>query len=274
MPCGRPVPGLIARASRGEDAAPTDAAPTGHAAATALLLAVLCLAGGLLPEAWLAALSLQPAAVAAGEVWRLWSGHFVHYGPVHAAVNAAAILILILLCKPVSRTAFALAALLVPPLLSLGVLALSPGLLEYRGGSGIASLLMLLALAAQARRAPRIVAALAGLWLLKLGLELSGLGSPWQLLPAGVEPSWPAHLVGLALGLALLAAQWTYAGLPDGEARSGRQNPRQYTFPYASPSPLTPLPEGEGNCSLLPQGEGPGMRVKRFQCPIQPRNAG
>ncbi len=31
-----------------------------------------------------------------------------------------------------------------------------------------------------------------------------------------------------------------------------------------SPSPLTPLPEGEGNCSLLPQGEGPGMRVKRM----------
>lgn len=34
-----------------------------------------------------------------------------------------------------------------------------------------------------------------------------------------------------------------------------------------APSPLPPLPEGEGNSSLPPLGEGPGMREQRIQAP-------
>ena len=182
-----------------------DAAPTGEGAAArhGLLFAAICLAGGLLPESWLAALSLRPEAVAAGEFWRLWSGHWVHFGLAHAAPNALAILVLAL-CLPQPRAGLWPAALLLPPLLGLGILLLSPGLQEYRGASGIASMLMFPALAAQARRAPRLVAAVAGFWLLKLVLEATGMGTPWQTLPPEVALSWPAHLTGVVLGAAVL----------------------------------------------------------------------
>lgn len=173
----------------------------------AIWLAMACLTGALLPESWSGRISLQAAAVGAGEWWRLWTGHFSHYSPWHGMVNAAVILILAsLLSRPFSTRGSAFWLLLALPGLSLAILAISPGQVEYRGASGIASALLLMVLVRQRRTAPRALAVLGALWLFKLGADIAGLSGPWNALPSGVVLSWQAHVSGIGIGLLTLAA--------------------------------------------------------------------
>jgi len=63
---------------------------------------------------------------------------------------------------------------------------------------------------------------------------------------------------------ALVAAILRHVLRPRGEGESIPRSSVGLGTGEVSPSPLTPLPDGEGNFSLLPQGEGQGMRVKRM----------
>lgn len=141
-------------------------------------------------------------AQALREPWRLWTGHLAHHGWEHAAANAVALAVPLLLLPAWERRRAGLALLVLAPLLSL---ALMPdlGTGEYRGASGLACALWALAGLQLARRR---ASAPAGLLLLgalgaKLGAEAI-LGSTllvhagdWQVLPT-------AHLGGALLGLA------------------------------------------------------------------------
>ena len=156
-----------------------------------------------LPPAWQAALALDRGALAAGQWWRLWSGHAVHYGLAHAAVNAAALAALLAWLRP--GGCLALGSLVCLPLLGFAVLWLEPALLQYRGASGVVVWLGTLAWlqAWQARDAGRG-------WLLLLATVLvaklvweswPGRVVPSGSLPEGVSLAWSAHLAGAVLGL-------------------------------------------------------------------------
>ena len=92
-------------------------------------------------------------AILAGELWRLFSGHWVHFSAAHLGCNLAVIAVagLILETGTAARTARLL--LVTPWFISAGLLVCEPQLRCYGGLSGLATAVVVaLALAAFARR--------------------------------------------------------------------------------------------------------------------------
>lgn len=174
------------------------------ATAAALTLALPSLA---------AALVYDRAALLEGQVWRLWTGHLVHFTPVHLAWNLALLVFtggwLERLAPGPTRAFYAGAPLLIGVVL----LALAPDLAQYGGLSGLGAGLTV-GLALRQRNEPSESRGLwhgvLGLVALKVGLE-AWTGTP--LLAEGIRSVPLAHLAGLASALA-----WHLLG-PRGGAR-------------------------------------------------------
>ena len=86
-------------------------------------------------RAWL---SYDRPAIVAGELWRLLSGHFVHLGASHLALNAAALLLIwYLIFASFSRVQWLFVVLVVIVGIDFGLWFLEPQLLWYVGLSGV-----------------------------------------------------------------------------------------------------------------------------------------
>jgi rhomboid family GlyGly-CTERM serine protease len=83
-------------------------------------------------------LILDPHHVLSGQLWRLWTGHLVHFGSSHLFWNLAVFVVTGAWAEILAprRTRYFL--LLAPPLISLVLIVFEPGLLLYGGLSGIA----------------------------------------------------------------------------------------------------------------------------------------
>jgi rhomboid family GlyGly-CTERM serine protease len=170
-----------------------------------LATVTLCLLLACAREPLAKALAWQRGAILHGELWRLWTGHLVHWSASHAAADALALGAAGLLAEPLAGSRrFALVLLGGAAALSLGLLACAPHLETYRGASGLAMLAAALAgvLLWQRHPAWRPALAAAGLLLaIKTWAEAGGLAA-LAALPAGVTVAWQAHLLGALLGLA------------------------------------------------------------------------
>ena len=149
-------------------------------------------------------------AFLAHEPWRLLTGHLVHINWPHATINAAALLIVARLFAPDLSAPRQMVILLSASLMiSLGLAALAPGILWYRGLSGVLHALFfagaakwLLSVQQRTVRALWLPAALfVGGWI-KITLEQpAGDALPYaDWLGAAVVPQ--AHLIGAACGSA------------------------------------------------------------------------
>ncbi len=149
-------------------------------------------------------------ALLASEPWRLLTGHFVHINWPHAAINAAALLIVARLFAPDLTAPRQMVVLLSASLvIGLGLAALVPGILWYRGLSGILHGLFFAGAAkwlfsahSRTLRALWLPAALfVGGWI-KVALEQpAGDALPYaDWLGAAVVPQ--AHLIGATCGSA------------------------------------------------------------------------
>lgn len=152
------------------------------------------------------ALVLDRGMLAAGQAWRLWTGHLVHVDAAHAALNLAALAILAAFAARMRQLGpLLLASLLLMPGISLGLLLTSPELQWYAGLSGLlhgwAAWLLV-------RRGDRV--ALAGL--LVLGLKLAWEALPENTVHAGVPVAIRAHQLGAAGGLLLALASRGWRG--------------------------------------------------------------
>ena len=111
-----------------------------------LLLTAAALVIYVLPGA-ATTLQYDRTAIAAGELWRILSGHWTHHSPSHLFWNILAFLLLAAPCEKLNRFSFyaciTSAAILIP--VALWVTA--PQLLTSRGLSGISSALFALLLA-------------------------------------------------------------------------------------------------------------------------------
>src|SRR5436305_7679206 len=165
---------------------------------TAALVA-LCAAASLVPAA---ALEYDRARVATGEVWRLLTGQLVHWTPRMAIFDLGMLLGLgTWLEVRGDRRLVAAALALGGGLTALAVHALSPDLLVYRGSSGAASALFVLAAVRVAESRDPWTRALAlaavALFLAKAACEsLAGQTRCAGSLPRGVGVGLRGHLGG------------------------------------------------------------------------------
>jgi rhomboid family GlyGly-CTERM serine protease len=150
--------------------------------------------------------------VLAAQPWRLLTGHLVHVGWRHAALNAAAWIAVARLFAAELAPRRQLALFVACGLgTSAALWLLDPPLLWYRGASGVLHGLFaagaLDALLASRRTAQWRLPALllAGLWL-KIGVEQAGAGTLAPAAWLGAAVVTPAHLAGAVSGtLAMLA---------------------------------------------------------------------
>ena len=168
-----------------------------------LLAAASSVATFLWPEAFL----LTREGLADGEVWRLWSGHLVHAGSAHLALDCGAALVLLTLVRPWRYL------LLGAPLLSLAILAVRPDLESYCGLSGLLHGWTILAAALLARDRGL------GTWRVAAGLLVVAVTAKAAYEAAfdvslfttdesmGVPTIREAHLLGAITGLLALAGR-------------------------------------------------------------------
>jgi rhomboid family GlyGly-CTERM serine protease len=169
-----------------------------------LSLVSICLVLGSASEPVAAELAWSRAAILDGELWRLWSGHLVHFSTSHACADILALFGAGMLAERLAGTRrLALVLAGGAAALSLGMLALAPALQEYRGASALVVLAAVLggALAWKHHPASRTVLACAAVgFACKLLWEACAHTAAFTDLPPGVAVAWQAHLLGALLG--------------------------------------------------------------------------
>lgn len=143
-------------------------------------------------------------ALAQGEFWRLWSGHWVHFSPSHLGWNLAVVLVAGTGLEGVRRNGLLRFTLLAPPLLSLLLCWLDPRMHTYGGLSGLATGVVVL-LGLQLRSTctdPWLGFALLLLVAVKLGYEaVPSMSLFVEFSSPGVHSAPLAHAGGAALAL-------------------------------------------------------------------------
>ena len=172
-----------------------------------LTLAVLAL--GLvftvLPESLRTACEYDRHALANGEVWRLWTAHFVHFSARHAGIDLLTLSV-IGICVEHRSGWFLLAGLLIcaPPVLSLALYFGVPDLLVYRGASALCvacGVVLGLVLWHGAPAMRRWLLGVAGAFACKLVYEATLGTTNFSGLEDGVRVAWQAHVLGAAFGI-------------------------------------------------------------------------
>ena len=161
-----------------------------------------------------AVLEFDRHAILAGQVWRLWTGHLVHYSAQHALIDLATALVAGLIATQSFGAPRVLCALaLGAPFISIGLLLTAPDCAHYRGASGLAVLLAVMAGAGlwQQARGNHVAMVRAVLVLLavalavKIAAEAHGFSLGGSDLPPDVTVAWQAHLLGAVAGMAAAA---------------------------------------------------------------------
>ena len=170
----------------------------------------ICLFG--LPALFLAAFpQLAPAfvfdrnAIAAGELWRLWTGHWVHFSSSHLWWNLAALTPIGTWLETERPGLLLRFSIIGAPLLSLGLWFLDPHMLTYGGlsglGTGVVTLLGL-TLCQNHGKTTTTGAIILTLVTLKLGSDItSGTAMLSTFSEPEIRPASPAHLLGTLLAL-------------------------------------------------------------------------
>lgn len=186
-------------------------------ASTGGVIAILCLPALAIQVAGSSAAELlryDREAILAGQLWRLISGHWVHLGWTHLALNLAGLMLLLvgfggLGRLPFRQMLFATAGLMVG--ISIGLLVGNPELEWYVGLSGVLHGLAVLIAVWCLELGTRVVLVV-GL-LLKVGWEqIAGTGSVFGLELGGAV-IFDAHLYGVISAGIILAVGYAYSRL-------------------------------------------------------------
>lgn len=154
-------------------------------------------------------LQYDRASIAAGEIWRLLSGHWVHYCFDHFFWDVLAFAFLALACERRSRSRFLVCVTASAFAISLSVWFWLPGMRAYGGLSGVDSALFALlfmevsseAVGSGKRVQVAVAAACLAGFLLKISFELAtGKNLFVQSLESGTVGVPLAHVAGATVG--------------------------------------------------------------------------
>ena len=180
-----------------------------------LVTGAVALACGVLvfaPAGLIDGLAYDRHAILSGEIWRLWSAHLVHFSAQQAGIDAAVFFIAGSVAeKEIGMRRMAIALALGAPCISLGLLLTVPDLSHYRGASGIAMLVALLAGAALWSGGPlnrMLLALLAFGVVIKTACEAFGISAHLAGLPPDVVVAWQAHVLGAGLAWLMILAHF------------------------------------------------------------------
>jgi rhomboid family GlyGly-CTERM serine protease len=174
-------------------------------------LAILCVALAVVPGAneWL---QFDRSALAEGQWWRIFTGHFTHWSAEHLAWDLLVFVALGLICEPANRPRFVIGLLASSLLIPLTLWVLVPGLQTYRGLSGLDTALFTLLAASALQTSWRegrwrwfIPSAVLLLGLVtKIGFEILTDSTMFvDASSAGFQPVPLAHVIGALVGTLL-----------------------------------------------------------------------
>lgn len=150
-------------------------------------------------------LRYQREAIAEGQLWRVFTGHFVHLNLAHALLNAAGTLMLaVFLSREISARDWWTLTLIAPFTISLGLWFKQPDLLGYVGFSGVLHGLIYFGVLRLLPSAPALAATVLLLLIGRQLWEQTGAYDPEYLramIHGRVMPD--AHLFGALTGLVL-----------------------------------------------------------------------
>ncbi len=154
------------------------------------------------------------AGIAGGELWRLWTGHLVHFSLTHLVYNLAVLVPATWIVETRHRGDVGALLLFAAPAISVALFLVEPGIREFGGASGLSlALVTYLALRGMHGALPlRLVyGSVLGIVCWKLAAESLGGWSlrDWQV-ESGFTPLPLSHLVGAATGAALGAWRFRY----------------------------------------------------------------
>lgn len=179
------------------------------------------------------ALAWDRRALLAGQAWRWFTGHWVHFSPGHLLADAIALLAASACLRPGDQAALwkalALSLCAIPGV----ILLLDPATARYGGLSGLAMAAWALAATrlCQARGPARLVGAgLASGCAAKIVLEWASGSAMWGQAMGNAVPCIPAHLAGVACGVvvALRPSAATPRAVPCAAAQRRMATPRGF----------------------------------------------
>jgi len=156
-------------------------------------------------------------AILAGQLWRLLTGHLVHLGGSHLAMNLVGLALIWMLFGRLMSTAAWLATLLTSALtVSLGLLIFNPGLMWYVGLSGVLHGMFLAGAILSIVSGYRAEILLLGFIVAKLAWEQWVGPLPGSAEVAGGDVVVDAHLYGAIAGVvvAFVIVLWRRRGAP------------------------------------------------------------
>ena len=176
-----------------------------------LSLGIICFVFAMIPQSGPFAYDRQ--AILRGELWRLWTGHMVHFSQPQLLLDGGVLLLAGTLAERELGARFVAKAMLLGiPALSTGLLLLTPNLSEYRGISALDMLLAGAAASSIGRGTPGARSALLFLGMVmavKSAMDATGMGS--ISLPENVCVVWQAHVLGAILGWLAACRSWKHS---------------------------------------------------------------
>ena len=162
-----------------------------------------------------ATLIYDRTAIFDGEVWRVATGHFVHFGASHLAWDVLVTLLAGAWVETLAPRRTRWIWLTALPVIGAVLLAGDPDLARFGGLSGVATGLVVLLATELGRRPGRdrgFALALGTLVAAKLATELAGWGGLAEFDDAAVQPVPLAHLAGVAWAAVVALVRRRVAG--------------------------------------------------------------
>lgn len=164
-------------------------------------------------------LCYQRQAMADGEWWRAFSGHFVHLNLAHALLNSTGALLMAVVLRDEVRAAdWWRISLLAPLVISLGLWWKQPALVSYVGYSGVLHALLYFGVLRLVPKAPGLALVVLALLVARQAWEQTGAYNPDYLrglIHGRVMPD--AHLFGALTGTAMALVSLWYGRLHKGQ---------------------------------------------------------